>query len=112
MADVDFFVSKDSMNQFTIAKVRILEHLIGQGPNITSIDILHDLYDQFQQIDFQSLKSYVEVLEGISVLKLEVLLCAKFTCLSFWMLKVRGEFRVKYSKTSSFRTEIPSRASM
>ena len=77
--DVDFLVSRDSGDEFTLAKARILEHPMGQGPNITSIDVLHNLHDRFRQIDFQSLKPYVEVLDGIPVLKLEVLLCTKFT---------------------------------
>jgi len=82
-ADVDFLISKASLVEFTVAKARILEHPVGQGPtqgsNITSIDLLHDLHHRFRQVDLQSLKPYMEVLEGIPVLKLEVLLCAKFT---------------------------------
>jgi len=82
-ADIDFLISEDSLDEFTVAKARILEHLVGQeptqGPGITSIDLLHDLHHRFRQTDLQSLKPYVEVLEGIPVLKLEVLLCAKFT---------------------------------
>lgn len=82
-AAVDFLISEDSLDEFTIAKARILERPVGQGPtqgpNITSIDLLHDLHARFRRTDLRSLEPYVEALEGIPVPKLEVLLCAKFT---------------------------------
>ena len=55
--DVGFLISEDSLDEFTVAKARILEHSVGQELSITSIDLLHDLHDRFRQIDLQSLKN-------------------------------------------------------